>query len=140
MRILCYGSKGWICGMFIKMWNEIHPEDIVIGSETRLQFVNIKTIESEILNVDRVVCMIGRTYGYDKNGTLINNIDYLEDHLYENLNDNLAMPLLLAMLCHQHNIHLSYLGTDVYFQIILGIMKYVIKKKIIQIILEVVIL
>lgn len=115
MKVLFYGHKGWICGMFIKKWNSQYPNDELIRGQCRLAFENVDSITQEIKKVDRVVCMIGRTYGYDENGKLINNIDYLEDHLQENLNDNLAMPLLLALLCKNNNIHLSYLGTGCIF-------------------------
>ncbi len=115
MKVLFYGHKGWICGMLVNKWNSLYPDDELIKGECRLSFENIDSITQEISKADRVVCMIGRTYGYDDSGRLINNIDYLEDHLQENLNDNLAMPLLLALLCRAKNIHLSYLGTGCIF-------------------------
>ena len=115
MKVLFYGHKGWICGMFIKMWESIYPQDEIIRGEYRLTFENTEYVSQEISKVDRVVCMIGRTYGKGEDGKLINNIDYLEDHLQENLNDNLAMPLLLALLCKNQGVHLSYLGTGCIF-------------------------
>lgn len=115
MKVLLYGHKGWICGMFVKIWESIYPQDELIRGECRLTFENVDSIQQEISKVDRVVCMIGRTYGKGEDGKLINNIDYLEDHLQENLNDNLAMPLLLALLCKNQGVHLSYLGTGCIF-------------------------
>jgi dTDP-4-dehydrorhamnose reductase len=58
---------------------------------------------------------IGRTYGKGNDGNLINNIDYLEEHLDENLNDNLAMPLLVAIICNEEQVHLTYIGTGCIF-------------------------
>lgn len=115
MRVLFYGSRGWLGNMIVKRWSELHPEDEVICSQTRLNFSNIDKIISDLEGIDRVFITIGRTYGYDKDGTLINNIDYLEDHLDENLNDNLAMPLLVSILCKERDIHLSYMGTGCIF-------------------------
>lgn len=115
MRVLFYGSRGWLGNMIVKKWSELHPEDEIICSQTRLNFSNIDKIISDLEGIDRVFITIGRTYGYDKDGTLINNIDYLEDHLDENLNDNLAMPLLVSILCKERDIHLSYMGTGCIF-------------------------
>jgi len=115
MRVLLYGSRGWIGGMILSKWSSLYPEDTVYCSNTRLNFNNINEIKKDLINTDRVFISIGRTYGYDDNGVLINNIDYLEKHLDENLNDNLSMPLLMAMLCKERNIHLSYIGTGCIF-------------------------
>ena len=115
MRVLFYGSRGWIGNMILIDWRRLHPEDEINCSNTRLNFDNTDQIREEVRNSDRVFMVIGRTYGKDKDGNLINNIDYLEDHLDENLNDNLAMPLLLATLCDKEGVHLSYVGTGCIF-------------------------
>jgi len=115
MKILFYGYRGWLGSMMIKKWGELHPEDQIICSQTRLNFSNREKIIDDLEGVDRVFMTIGRTYGYDGDGRLINNIDYLEDHLDENLNDNLAMPLLISMLCGERGIHVSYMGTGCIF-------------------------
>lgn len=54
--------------------------------------------------------MIGRT-----SGPGCNSIDYLEDKLKENINDNLYSPLILSLLCDYYKIHLTYLGTGCIF-------------------------
>lgn len=115
MKVLFYGSRGWLGNMIVKRWSELHPDDEIICSQTRLNFSNTEKIISDLEGVDRVFITIGRTYGYDKDGNLINNIDYLEDHLDENLNDNLAMPLLVSLLCKERDIHVSYMGTGCIF-------------------------
>ena len=64
-----------------------------------------------------MVSFIGRTHGKigDKQYT---TIDYLEQEgkLQENVRDNLYSPLLLSMICKNHNIHYTYLGTGCIFK------------------------
>lgn len=111
MNILIYGHRGWIGTAIADQWKKLYPGDNLILSPTRLEFSNIERLKIEIKTADRVLCCIGRTHGYNEKGELINNIDYLEDHLSENLNDNLAMPLMLAIVCKEYGVHLSYMGT-----------------------------
>ena len=55
---------------------------------------------------------MGRTHG-TRNGITYTTIDYLQDHsiLSENINDNLYVPLSLALFAKQNNIHFTYMGT-----------------------------
>ena len=63
-----------------------------------------------------IMSFIGRTHGSigDKKYT---TIDYLEQpgKINDNVRDNLFSPMVLAILCHKHNIHLTYLGTGCIF-------------------------
>ena len=108
MRWLIFGSKGWIGQQVCKLLNNMG--EIVINAEARAD--NENDVEQELLTQtpDRVISLIGRTFGPG-----CNSIDYLEGKLVENLKDNLYGPLVLAMLCAKHNIHFTYLGTGCIF-------------------------
>lgn len=107
MKFLVYGHKGWIGSMIC---SKIEGDHEIIKTDTRVD--NVEDVKKD-LNThkpDRVMCFIGRTYGGN-----INNIDYLEDHLYENVRDNIFSPVILALECQKRNIHLTYLGTGCIF-------------------------
>jgi nucleoside-diphosphate-sugar epimerase len=110
MRILVYGSRGWIGNMLSNKWVELYPEHIIIKSDTRICPENVEKLKQEIGNADRVFCCIGRTTGGG-----IPNIDYLEDHLNENVRDNIFSPMLLCKLCDSLGVHFSYIGTGCIF-------------------------
>ncbi len=110
MRILIYGSRGWIGNMLVKKWCELYPSHTIINSELRVSPENIDKLKQEIRNADRVFCCIGRTTGGG-----IPNIDYLEDHLNENVRDNIFSPMLLCKLCESSGVHFSYIGTGCIF-------------------------
>ena len=40
----------------------------------------------------------------------------VEDHLYENLRDNMLGPMTLATLCSRMGVHLTYFGTRCWIQ------------------------
>lgn len=128
MKVLIFGSKGWIGEMLKEVWKKSYPEDKIIESSSRVDYFTQKEVEKEILEVnpDRVVCLLGRTSGWIEEKDLskgeikkryIPNIDYLEEKgkLYENVRDNLYSPLLLSILCGSKNIHLTYVGTGCIF-------------------------
>jgi len=114
MKVLLYGSRGWIGQQFLELLTTNNIETVCGVSRTD---DNDKLIE-EISNVNptHIVSFIGRTHGKigDK---VFHTIDYLEEDgkLYENMRDNLYGPLLLASLCKDRNIHFTYLGTGCIF-------------------------
>lgn len=110
MKVLIYGSRGWIGNMIVNKWKEMHPTHTIICSDTRVIPENFKELHDEIKEVDRVFCTIGRTSGGG-----INNIDYLETHLNENVRDNLFSPMFLVQICSLLNKHFSYIGTGCIF-------------------------
>jgi 3,5-epimerase/4-reductase len=57
--------------------------------------------------------LVGRTHG-----TGCGTIDYLEQpgKLRENVRDNLFAPMTLALLCKEHGIHMTYMGTGCIFE------------------------
>jgi dTDP-glucose 4,6-dehydratase len=114
MKILIYGSKGWIGSMFKKIMIEQDVHYFVGKSRTD----NKKTLLDEINKIQptHIISFIGRTHGAigDKK---IATIDYLEEpgKLVENIRDNLFSPFLLSELCKQKNIHYTYIGTGCIF-------------------------
>jgi 3,5-epimerase/4-reductase len=109
MRVYIVGHKGWIGQMFVKQFEKYNVE--VYFSEFRGES---KEIKEDILNKKptHLLCCLGRTHGVlgDKKYT---TIDYLQnpETLHQNINDNLFVPLNLALFCQKHNIHFTYLGT-----------------------------
>ena len=113
MIILIYGHKGWIGQQIIQYLNSIYTQYQFkyICGEARVN--NVKEVENEIRSIypTHVISLIGRTHGDG-----IQTIDYLEDHLYENIRDNLFGPMVLSMLSKKYDFHLSYLGTGCIFE------------------------
>ena len=115
MRVLVYGSKGWIGGQFIEILKNKNIS-YVCGSS---RVDNDETLNREIIETEptHVVSFIGRTHGKidDK---VYTTIDYLEQEgkLVENMRDNLYGPLLLSQICKENNVHFTYLGTGCIFK------------------------
>jgi dTDP-4-dehydrorhamnose reductase len=115
MKLLVFGSKGWIGSQFIKLLNDQN-----INYVNGLSRVNeIDNLREEILKIEptHIVSFIGRTHGKIGNKEYT-TIDYLEQptKLKENVRDNLYSPLLLAILSKEYNIHYTYLGTGCIFK------------------------
>jgi hypothetical protein len=77
-----------------------------------------KKIYDDILNyeITHVFCCSGRTHG-ELDGITYNTIDYLEDirTTLQNINDNLYVPVSLALFCEKNKIHFTYIGTGCIF-------------------------
>ena len=115
MKVLLYGSNGWIGCQFLNVLDKNNIE--CIKGNSRVD--NDNTLEKEIKETKptHVVSFIGRTHG--KIGDKIyTTIDYLEQDgkLLDNVRDNLYGPLLLSELCKQNDIHFTYLGTGCIFK------------------------
>ncbi len=117
MKLLIYGSNGWIGQQFISKLEEMKIE--YVKSKVRVNLQNELEVNDEIIEskCTHVISILGRTHGVIKcdNGDeqSIKTIDYLEKKgkLYENLNDNLYSPLILSIICHNLDIHFTYIGT-----------------------------
>ena len=111
MKILFFGSKGWIGRQFCEYLNEKN----ILYIESDLRADNEKDVEKEIneYNPTHIISFIGRTYGDN-----FNTIDYLEQpgKLVENIRDNLYAPIILSILCERYNIHYTYMGTGCIFE------------------------
>ena len=115
MNILIYGSNGWIGTQII-----LYLDNKNISYFKGISRVDdIESLENEISRIKptHVLSLIGRTHG--KIGDKVySTIDYLEEEgkLVDNIRDNLFSPISLAMLCNQHKIHFTYLGTGCIFE------------------------
>jgi dTDP-4-dehydrorhamnose reductase len=114
MKILFYGSNGWIGSQFFQYFKE---QDMDV-SKGVARLDNEEDVENEIRRIQptHVVSFIGRTYGTYK-GEHINTIDYLEKPgvLKENIRDNMYGPVYLGLLSMKYNFHYTYLGTGCIF-------------------------
>jgi len=115
MKVLIYGSKGWIGQQFVKLL--FKKELLFVEGLSRINDINNLKAEIEEVNPTHIISFIGRTHG--KIGDKIySTIDYLEEEgkLYENVRDNLFSPLILAELSKKKGIHYTYLGTGCIFK------------------------
>lgn len=115
MKILVYGSNGWIGNQFVTILRDNNIEYFCGSSRVD----NKVSLEKEICDISpsHVISFIGRTHGKIGN-KIFTTIDYLEEDgkLVENVRDNLFSPILLASLCSKKNIHYTYLGTGCIFK------------------------
>lgn len=109
MKVFIIGHKGWIGKMYLDLFKK---------NDIEYCFSNNRGESDDIFNeitlsgCTHVLCVMGRTHG-ELNGTYFNTIDYLQHNetLHQNINDNLFVPLRLAMFLQDKNIHFTYLGT-----------------------------
>jgi 3,5-epimerase/4-reductase len=110
MKILFFGSKGWIGQQFVEYLNEKNVEYV----DAKVRADDKEAVENEIKLVQptHIISFIGRTHGEG-----INTIDYLEQpgKLVDNIRDNLYAPIVLSLLAKKHKIHFTYLGTGCIF-------------------------
>jgi len=115
MKVLIYGSKGWIGKQFI---NILEKNNIAYESGN-VRVDNINELSKEIKNTNptHIVSFIGRTHGMIDN-KVYSTIDYLEQEgkLQENVRDNLFSPIILAIISKELDIHFTYLGTGCIFK------------------------
>jgi len=116
-KILLLGSKGWIGGQLLHLIQKHSNVEICHKSNVRADDIKMLTTELDTLCPTHVISCIGRTHG-TIDGTVIPTIDYLEysGKLTENVRDNLYSPMILAKLCTDRGIHLTYLGTGCIFE------------------------
>ena len=115
MRILVYGSKGWIGTQFCDLL--VKKNVVFVEGKSRVNSIEDVNNELELIQPTHVVSFIGRTHG--KIGEKVyTTIDYLEQEgkLIENVRDNLFSPIILADLCSKRKIHYTYLGTGCIFK------------------------
>jgi dTDP-4-dehydrorhamnose reductase len=115
MKVLVYGSNGWIGQQFVDILRRANTE-FVCGVSRVDDYENVLR-EIKTVRPSHVVSFIGRTHGKigDRQYT---TIDYLEQEgkLTENVRDNLYSPLLLALICKEEAVHYTYLGTGCIFK------------------------
>ena len=115
MKVLIYGSKGWIGNQFVEVVKNKKVDFTEGKSRADDKVALLKELDE--VSPTHVVSFIGRTHGQigDK---VYTTIDYLEEEgkLVENVRDNLYSPVLLSVLCSSKNIHYTYLGTGCIFK------------------------
>ena len=113
MKVLLLGHKGWIGQKIIQIL-----DDQKIGYVTTDYRGESDDLKDFILDnsITHIYCCLGRTHG-TLNDKIYTTIDYLENSetLHQNINDNLYVPLTLAMFSDKHNIHFTYIGTGCIF-------------------------
>ena len=118
MKLLIYGSRGWIGSQFLEVCLK-EKENGLCFYQGNARVNNIKELKKEIdqISPTHIISFIGRTHGTFGNKTY-STIDYLEQKgkLVDNIRDNLYSPLSLAILCKEQNIHYTYLGTGCIFK------------------------
>jgi len=115
MKVLVFGSNGWIGGQFVNILQNSGTEYKSATCRADDYDGILKEIES--YQPTNIVSFIGRTHG--KIGDKVyTTIDYLEQEgkLVENVRDNLYSPLLLAEISKTKKIHYTYLGTGCIFK------------------------
>ena len=118
MKVLIYGSKGWIGQQLVELF-KIKNIEFHIG-ESRLE--NYEKLQNELkikktsLGITHVISSTGRTHGI-YNNTEYNTIDYLEmpGKLRDNMRDNYVGPVNLAELSENLGLHYTYFGTGCIF-------------------------
>jgi 3,5-epimerase/4-reductase len=115
MKVLIYGSKGWIGNQVCTLLNELNIEWV----EGLVRAEDTESLEQEIIQVNptHVMSFIGRTHG-QIGDTKYTTIDYLEQKgkIKENVRDNLYSPIVLAILSNKLGFHYTYLGTGCIFE------------------------
>ena len=115
MKLLVYGSNGWIGSQFVEI--AAKAQHTIVCGKSRLD--NIDDVREELKNIKptHVFCFIGRTHG-SIDGKVYTTIDYLEQEgkLVDNIRDNLFSPINLAKICEEEKVHLTYLGTGCIFK------------------------
>ena len=117
MKILIFGSKGWLGQKFKSLLNEMNI--LFEESKIRVEYRNKEALIDEIKshNPTHIISFIGRTHGFIGEREF-KTIDYLEQEgkLVENMRDNFLGPLLLYQITKDTDIHYTYIGTGCIFE------------------------
>ena len=103
MKIITYGHHGWI-GQYI---NSCITDTTIIAGTARIDNYEQVRQEIEAANVTHVILATGRRH--DK---VVSDIDYLElpGKIDDNIRDNLYGPAIIALICYELDIHLTYIS------------------------------
>ena len=109
-KVLVWGGRGWIGGLFEKELQTQGWE--VCHATSRADCRDGVEAEIEAVSPSHLLSLIGRTHGPG-----FSTIDYLEQpgKLQENIRDNLYGPLVLAEAARRAKKHLLYMGTGCIF-------------------------
>ena len=95
--------------MYLKLFEERNIKYYFSEHRGESDDIKVDILEKK---VSHVLCCMGRTHGC-RDGVNYTTIDYLQSHdvLNQNVNDNLFVPLSLALFCDYYKIHFTYMGT-----------------------------
>lgn len=103
------GHKGWIGKMYLKLFQDKGIKCYYSDYRGESDEIKVDILKKK---VSHVLCCMGRTHGI-RDGKEYTTIDYLQSHdvLNQNVNDNLFVPLSMALFCDYYKIHFTYIGT-----------------------------
>ncbi|HVM91097.1 MAG TPA: sugar phosphate nucleotidyltransferase [Verrucomicrobiae bacterium] len=101
MKILVFGSKGFIGSRMMEAWPD------AVGTDVRIDDKVAVLAELDRVKPDAVVNAAGRT-GRP-------NVDWCEDHPVETAHDNVVGAILLAEACQERGIYLLHLSSGCMF-------------------------
>lgn len=101
MKILIFGSKGFIGGRMLKAWPDAIGTDVRIDDKAAV----LKVLDEH--KPDAVLNAAGRT-GKP-------NVDWCETHQVETMHDNVIGALVLAEACQERGVYLLHLATGCIF-------------------------
>lgn len=109
MLVYVVGHKGWIGQMYIEMFKKNNIDYTYSNHRGETDEIKLDILSK---NATHILCTMGRTHG-TRDGKKYTTIDYLQENsvLGENINDNLYVPLSLALFAKENNIHFTYMGT-----------------------------
>lgn len=107
MKILLYGSTGWLGSRLLKLLeNDKHT---VIPAKARLDnFIQLIQELNSFKNLDMIVMAAGLT-GRP-------NVDWCEDHRDEVISVNIIGTSIVTKFCYNHQIHFTFLGTGCIYE------------------------
>jgi glucose-1-phosphate thymidylyltransferase len=97
MKILVFGSKGFIGGRMLEAWPDAVGSDAWISSKQDVLTEIDRVKPDAVVNAAGVV---GKP-----------NVDWCETHQAETIQGNTTLPLLIAEACAERNLHMLHLGT-----------------------------
>lgn len=111
-KVLMYGADGFIGTLLQSALQDMSERKIHILKST-LRLDDTLKVKEEIKSIKphRIICCVGRT-----SGKQVTNVDYLENHLDENVRDNLFAPIALSALCTELGIHCTVINSGCIFE------------------------
>jgi 3,5-epimerase/4-reductase len=124
MRIAIYGHNGWIGNLFINyLLSNSEKTGIkdanIFRSQTRLEYRNYSTVMNELTKneITHVFVCVGTTRDNSRKTNTtevavnLDSIDYIQNKLDININNNLFAQLMMINIADKLNIHTTILGT-----------------------------
>lgn len=117
MKILLFGKNGWIGNLFYEFLNSILSKQQIVCSNIRITYANYEKIVNQIKDNDitHIFVVVGTTRNnicsVENKQVSNSTIDYVEDKLNINLENNLFAQLMMCNIADKLNIHTTIIGT-----------------------------